>query len=131
MKKFVIKFHWVNNSILMSLNQRVGEGDIHPITECFVWPQRDAWEDTKNFLDKRKMLSKKDSIAILNHITEVINCWQGEDPSIKKDIIKLKEKFPHSSFIGRNQKTQLSFFCFTFVYFYLGKIQDKIGVHKN
>lgn len=101
MERFILKFLWLDKSIAVCLDQKIG-GRTSPLTEYFFWPQKDAWEEMKNFLEKRPWISQNDSILILNQVTEVINCWQDKDSFSKKDFNKLREKFPNSLFIGYN-----------------------------
>lgn len=109
MKKFVLALHWGNDSLLINLNQKVGDS-LKPTTVSFLWPQTDAWEDIRKYLNKQNWISKSDSILILNHITEVIECWELEKSSNKKDVTKLKERFFNSRFTGRSQLAQLTSF---------------------
>lgn len=99
MDNFVLKFLWLEKSIAVSLDQRVAEKTT-PLTEYFFWPQRDAWEEMKNFLESKTWISQANSILLLNQITEVINFWQEKDNLSKKDISKVKEKFPYCLFVG-------------------------------
>ena len=99
MDNYILKFLWLEKSIAVSLDQCVGDKTT-PLTEYYFWPQRDAWEDMKNFLENKSWISQATSIALLNQITEVINFWQDKDNTNKKDMLKVKEKFPECLFIG-------------------------------
>lgn len=99
MENFVLKFLWLEKSIAVSLDQRVGD-KTSPLTEYFFWPQRDAWEEMKNFLEGKTWISQSTSILLLNQITEVINFWQEKDNLNKRDIFKVREKFPSCLFVG-------------------------------
>jgi 30S ribosomal protein 3 len=99
MKRFVLKFLWLDKTIGVALDQRVGEKTL-PLTEYYFWPQKDAWEEMKNCLEKKSWIAQNDSIVLLNQITEVINFWQDKEVTNRKDITKVREKFPSSSFVG-------------------------------
>lgn len=99
MDNYVLKFLWLEKSVAVSLDQCVNDKTT-PLTEYYFWPQRDAWEEMKNFLEDKDWISQSTSIVLLNQITEVINFWQDKDNLDKKDISKLKEKFPKCLFVG-------------------------------
>lgn len=99
MSKFILKFIWLQNSVAVSLDQQLGDR-ITPLTEFFFWPQHDAWEDMRNFLEGKPWINQNDSIVLLNLITEVINDWQDKTDLQRKDIEVVREKFPTAIFIG-------------------------------
>jgi 30S ribosomal protein 3 len=99
MERFILKFLWLDKTIAVCVDQKVGTKSI-PLTEYFFWPQRDAWEDTKLFLESKEWIMKSEVIALLNIVTEVINYWQERDSLVKKDIDKLRNRFPNVIFIG-------------------------------
>jgi 30S ribosomal protein 3 len=96
MERFVLKFLWLDKNIGVSLDQRVGD-KIMPLTEFFFWPQKDAWEEMKFYLESKDWILQSESIYLLNQITEVINSWQQTS---NKDFSKLKEQFPDIIFVG-------------------------------
>lgn len=99
MSNFVLKFLWLEKSIAVSLDQKIGDRST-PITEFFFWPQCDAWEEMKVFLENKPWINQNDSVMLLNQVTEVINFWQEKNDVQKKDISNLKEKFPNVLFVG-------------------------------
>jgi 30S ribosomal protein 3 len=99
MNKFILKFLWLEKSVAVALDQKVCDKTI-PLTEYFFWPQKDAWEDMKFFLDNKSWISQVDSIKLLNEITEVINFWQDKEDLHKKEIYKVRERFPNCLFVG-------------------------------
>lgn len=99
MDNCVLKFLWLEKSIAVSLDQRVLDKTT-PLTEYFFWPQRDAWEEMKNYLESKTWINQSTSILLLNQITEVINFWQDKDNINKKDLSKIREKFPNCLFVG-------------------------------
>jgi 30S ribosomal protein 3 len=101
MKKFVLKFLWLNNCISVSLDQKVGEKTI-PITPYFSWPSRDAWDEMRVYFDSKNWIPDSEAVVFLNRITEIINYWQDREISQRIDIKKIREKFPDCLFIGYN-----------------------------
>lgn len=99
MERFVLKFLWLEKSIAVALDQKIGDKTT-PLTEYYFWPQKDAWEEMKTFLENKTWISQNDSIILLNQITEIINFWQDKDGLNKKDILKVKENFPKAVFVG-------------------------------
>lgn len=47
-----------------------------PLTEFFVWPRRDAWDELRVALEAKPWITDRDRIVLLNRLTEVINFWQ-------------------------------------------------------
>lgn len=101
MNRFILKFLWLEKSVAVCLDQKIGERTT-PLTEYYFWPQKDAWEEMKNFLEDKSWITQNESIILLNQITEVINAWQDKESFQKKDITKLKDKFPNALFIGHD-----------------------------
>lgn len=99
MGKFVLKFLWLKKSVAVSLDQKIGDRT-SPLTEFFFWPQCDAWEEMKNFLESKSWINQNEAIILLNLITEVINDWQEKDDKKPEDVLLLKEKFPNALFVG-------------------------------
>lgn len=99
MDKFVLKFIWLDKTIAVSLDQRIGLNTT-PLSGFYFWPQKDAWEEMKDFLESQPWISQDNSIGLLNIITEVINYWQEMD-NLKesKDINLVRKKFPACLFI--------------------------------
>lgn len=99
MEKFLLKFIWLDKSIGVALDQRI-EDNITPLTEYFFWPQKDAWELMKVFLENTTWISQTESIALLNKLTEIINFWQEKDIADKKDIQKVRSIFKDVEFVA-------------------------------
>lgn len=100
MEKFVLKFLLIDKVIAVCLDQKVSNERLNPLTEYFFWPQRDAWEDMKNFIDNNDWIGQKDAVTILNRITEVINFWEESTEFKKEDIKNLNAKFPDCIFVA-------------------------------
>ena len=98
MKKFVLKFLWLNSAIAVSLNQQVCDKTI-PLTKYISWPSRDAWEEMRCYFAYQNWIPEADAVFLLNQITEVINYWQDRELTSKLDINKIREKFPECLFI--------------------------------
>ncbi len=100
-KGLVLKFLWLEKSIAVCLDQKVGES-ITPLTEFFFWPQKDAWEEIKIFLESQSWITQSESVSLLNQVTEVINFWQERDTTVldKKHVSNLRDKFPDVIVIG-------------------------------
>lgn len=99
MERFVLKFLLLDKVIAVCLDQKVSNERLNPLTEYFFWPQRDAWEDMKNFIDNNDWIDSQNAVNILNRITEVINFWEESTELKKEDIKNLQFKFPDCSFI--------------------------------
>lgn len=100
MSRFVLKFLWLEKSLAIGLDQKVGERTT-PLTEFFFWPQVDAWEEIRLFLESNDWIDQSDSVVTLNQITEVINDWQEKTESPAKDISMLLNKYPNCVFANR------------------------------
>jgi 30S ribosomal protein 3 len=98
-ERFILKFLWLEKSIAVSLDQKVGEKTI-PLTEYFFWPQKDAWEEMKIYLEAENWISQNNSIILLNQITEIINYWQEKENISKKEFSDIKMKFSNCVFVG-------------------------------
>lgn len=113
MERFVLKFLWLEKSIAIALDQKIGDKTT-PLNEYLFWPGEDAWQLTKDYLENNNSDTKKcrqntvnftekERIEILNQITEVINFWQERDNTKKlnkDEISKLKNNFPQAVFVG-------------------------------
>jgi hypothetical protein len=100
MQKYILKFLWLEKTIGICLDQVNSEGSIIILTDFYFWPQSDAWEKMKIFLEETTFISKNESILILNQITEVVNFWQEKNEIYMKNIVKVQEKFPYSRFFA-------------------------------
>lgn len=99
MSKFVLKVLWLEKSIAIALDQRVGK-TTHPLTEYFFWPRKDAWEELKNQLDANPWISQNEAILLLNQTTDIINCWQEENKNYS--LKKVQEKFTQCLVVGHD-----------------------------
>ena len=97
MQKYALKFIWLDRTIGVCLDQHTPRGESVLLTDFYFWPQVDAWEKIKLFLEQSPFISQNESILILNQITEVINFWQEKNI---KDLDRVREKFPSIHFLG-------------------------------
>ena len=67
-----------------------------PLTEYFMWPRKDAWEELKAALEAKPWVPERDRVLLLNRTTEVINFWQDE--GAKHSVEEAREKFPDCVF---------------------------------
>ena len=67
-----------------------------PLTEYFMWPRKDAWEELKAALEAKSWVPERDRVLLLNRTTEVINFWQDE--GAKHSVEEAREKFPDCVF---------------------------------
>lgn len=99
MERFLLKFLWLEKTVAVCLDQKLGDKTL-PLTEYYFWPQTDAWEEIKIFVESKDWITKVEVVILLNVVTEVINYWQEKDSLEKRDLKKLKERFPDVLFIG-------------------------------
>lgn len=99
MKKFSLKVLWLDNSIAFSLDQDLS-GSFIALTEFYFWPQKDAWEFVKLYLEGLNWISQDDAVILLNRITEIINLWQTRSVLTSSSITNLRNLFPDVYFVG-------------------------------
>merc|ERR1711924_555895 len=59
----------------LCVDQKLPNGTAVPVTEYFYWPRTDAWEELKTTLEGMPWISERDTVIMLNTLTEVINHW--------------------------------------------------------
>lgn len=99
MQKYRLKFLWMDRTLGVCLDQITGKSGNLLLTDFYFWPQVDAWEKMKLFLEESSFVSQNDSILLLNQITEVINFWQEKNSIYLKDLPRVKERFPYAEFL--------------------------------
>lgn len=97
--EFKLNFMWMDKNLGLAVDQIYAKGGRAPLTEFFIWPRKDAWEDLRISLDPRPWMNEREKIVLLNRATEVINYWQDED---KKTIEQAREAFPDCDFFSDN-----------------------------
>ena len=97
MNKFVLKILWLEKSLGIALDRRVGK-TTQPVTEYFFWPRKDAWDELKDRLNNSAWISQNEAIALLNQTTDLIQTWQEEEK--KGSFQKMQTKFPDCIFVG-------------------------------
>eukprot|EP00210_Caulerpa_lentillifera_P006108 g5835.t1 len=95
---FILNFLWLDRVIAISVDQTFGKDQRSPLTDYFIWPETDAWEELHNTLNKTLWISESDKICLLNRTTEVINYWQEEDT--RRTLEEAQETFPDCVFMG-------------------------------
>jgi 30S ribosomal protein 3 len=98
MPSYVLNVLWMEKAIGVSVDQYLASGEKGPVTEYFMWPANDAWDQLKNALDGMPWISQIEVIHLLNDATEVINFWQDE--TTKHTMEEAQEKFSHIAFYG-------------------------------
>lgn len=106
--EFRLNFLWMEKNIAVGVDQVYARGNSAPLTEFFVWPRKDAWEELKVALEGRAWISDVDKIRLLNRLTEVINFWMGPtveanpdgSPATPRTIEEARAAFPDCSFAG-------------------------------
>lgn len=93
---YKLTFLWQKNNIAVAVDQVYSRGQVSPLTEYFVWPRKDAWEELKAGLEVRPSVSERDKVILLNRLTEVINFWQQEPA--KPTIEQARATFPDCAF---------------------------------
>ncbi len=56
---YKLTFLWQNTNISVAVDQVYSRGQTSPLTEYFVWPRKDAWEDLKTALETRPFVSER------------------------------------------------------------------------
>lgn len=64
--EFRLNFLWMEKNIAVGVDQVYARGNSAPLTEFFVWPRKDAWEELKVALEGRAWISDVDKIRLLN-----------------------------------------------------------------
>ena len=95
---YVLNIIWLDKAIGVAVDQHLASAEKGPVTEYFMWPANDAWEQLKTALDSMPWISQVEVIHLLNDATEVINYWQDE--SAKHTIEEARQNFPHITFYG-------------------------------
>jgi 30S ribosomal protein 3 len=50
-------------------------GNSAPLTQYFIWPRADAWEEMKISLESRPWVEDADKVFLLNRLTAVSVVW--------------------------------------------------------
>ena len=99
MSKFVLKVLWLEKSLGIALDQRVGK-TTQPVTEYFFWPRKDAWDELKDRLNSYSWVSQSEAISLLNQTTDLIQTWQETEK--KGSFNTMQQKFPEAIFLGHD-----------------------------
>ena len=96
---FFLRFLWLEKNIAVSLDYCIKDKNF-PLTEYYFWPQSDAWDDMRVFLENSTWISQSESIYLLNTLTEVINYWQDKSEHDLKNVDSAVKLFPQVRFMN-------------------------------
>ena len=94
---YALNFLWLDKNIAVAVDQVFGRGHRSPVTEYYLWPRVDAWEELKAVLEDKGWVGEREKVVLLNRCTEVINFWQDEN---KHSVQEARKKFPDCHFQG-------------------------------
>jgi hypothetical protein len=57
--RYSLCFLWLDKNIAVAVDQVFSKGQRSPITEYFIWPRRDAWEELKVALEAKSWIAEK------------------------------------------------------------------------
>ncbi|GBF91719.1 30S ribosomal protein [Raphidocelis subcapitata] len=101
---YKLNFLWLDKNIAVAVDQVYARGAQSPLTEYFVWPRRDAWDELRVALEAKPWITDRDRIVLLNRLTEVINLWQsseeGGEAAARPTLDEARTAFPDCSFTG-------------------------------
>lgn len=95
---YMLNVIWLDKAIGVAVDQHLASSEKGPVTEYFMWPANDAWDQLQTSLQAMPWMSEVERITLLNEATEVINYWQDE--TTKHTIDEAREQFPHITFYG-------------------------------
>lgn len=95
--RFALTFLWLDKNVGVAVDAVYGaRGARSPLTEFYMWPRKDAWEELKTALEARPWVPERDRVLLLNRATEVINYWQDE--GAKHSVDDARAAFPDCTF---------------------------------
>lgn len=95
---YKLNFLWFDKTLAIAVDQVMPKGQRSPVTSYFLWPHADAWEELKDSLEGKPWVSERDTIMLLNRVTEVINYWQEEGD--RHELDEARSSFPDCVFQG-------------------------------
>lgn len=87
---------WTEKNLAVAIDQVYSRGQVSPLTEYYLWPRQDAWEELRMSLEGRPWISERDRIILLNRLTQLINFWQDEE--VKHSVDEARSEFPDCAF---------------------------------
>ncbi|KAK2076544.1 hypothetical protein QBZ16_005304 [Prototheca wickerhamii] len=80
---FVLNVLWLQNVIGIAVDQIFG--DLRTPLSCyFFWPQEEAWEMTREYLEhEHDWITEEDKIELLNEFTRLIAYWESEGATVE------------------------------------------------
>jgi len=94
---YKIKVLWLENSLGIAIDQ-VNSNVSLQITSFYFWPKTDAWEQVKSELKSKLWIKERDSILMLNTISEIMNHWQKNRKN--QGLEDFKAQFKNVEFVG-------------------------------
>nr|YP_010152898.1 plastid-specific 30S ribosomal protein 3 [Olisthodiscus luteus]QQW50559.1 plastid-specific 30S ribosomal protein 3 [Olisthodiscus luteus] len=69
-----------------------------PLSKIYFWPRYDGWKVLKYELNSKRWISQKNSVLILNEVTQIIQYWI--EKRAKLDYDDLLSNFPNIKILG-------------------------------
>jgi 30S ribosomal protein 3 len=63
--EYKLVFLWMDKNIAVGVDQVYARGNSSPLTEYFVWPRKDAWEELKVAMEGRPWVSDLDKVRVV------------------------------------------------------------------
>lgn len=108
--EYRLTFLWLEKTLACGVDQVFSRGNSAPMTEYYIWPRSDAWDDMKTSLEGKPWVGDAEKVQLLNRLTAVINFWtgvieyddQGQPLTETKppSIDEARAAFPDCFFIG-------------------------------
>jgi 30S ribosomal protein 3 len=70
-----LKILWAKNFLGLSIDQ-IGMRHTLPMTNYYIWPKTEAWEQLKLELAFKSWVTDEEKIQILNSAAEIMNFWR-------------------------------------------------------
>ncbi|GFR49440.1 hypothetical protein Agub_g11498 [Astrephomene gubernaculifera] len=94
--EFRLNVLWTEKNLIVAIDQVYSRGQVSPLTNYYLWPRQDAWEDLRVTLEERPWIAERDRIILLNRLTQLINFWQDEE--VKHSLEEARAEFPDCYF---------------------------------
>eukprot|EP00210_Caulerpa_lentillifera_P007195 g6885.t1 len=95
---FTLNFYWLKANLVIAVDQIFSKDQRSPLTDYYVWPKNDAWEEIRKTLKANPWISESDQVCLLNRVTEVINYWQ--EGETRHTLEEARSTFPDCVFMG-------------------------------
>jgi 30S ribosomal protein 3 len=108
--EYRLTFLWLDKTLACGVDQVFSRGNAAPMTEYYIWPRSDAWDDMKTSLESKAWVGDAEKVQLLNRLTAVINFWTGAvvyddqnqplNETKPPSIDEARAAFPDCVFIG-------------------------------